>query len=590
MLGSTMAVATRHSDQAFFDPIIDVKRQISERYVESIDEKAIQALQDGAIAGMVEALNDPYTTFVPAAEAQKFNKDLTGEYVGIGASVNSQSGWLTIVSPLEDSPAFRAGILPDDRVVEIEGKSTFGVPVDECVDMLVGDRGTPVNLVIERDGKKIPFTIVRDRIKTRSVKGFHRSAGDASTWDYLIDPERKIGYVRLTQFTPGSAREVFDALAAAGATRGELKGLVLDVRYNPGGLLDEAVDIADMFLKEGVIVSTKGRAHPEEVRRARSRGTLPEFPIAVLINEQSASASEVLAGALADHDRAIVVGTRSFGKGSVQTLKKLEYGKGAELKLTEQAYYLPSGRSIHRKDDSASWGVDPTKGFFVPMTDEEEVAMLLARREQELLRAGPASTRADAPAGETNGGDGANAAHAEERWNDPSWVTERLKDKVLDAALRAVQGKIDTGAWQATGEEGILSEKIAIDELRTLITTRDAMTKDIVRLQRRIEAVEKAAADSKEPLVRDLWSGTPELRGGKVQVYDKAGALVATLNIEGNDLERWLQEADVSLPAAREEAQGASKDGASTKDEGSSTPEGKPETEGEPATQPEQPK
>ncbi len=187
VLAATMASSRRSGDQTFFDPIIDVRKLIEERYVDEVDEKK---LQDGAIAGMVEALNDPYTVYVPAEHTKRFEKDLTGEYSGIGAQVNINQGWLTIVTPLEDSPAFKMGIMPDDRVVEIEGKSTFGLDVDECVDILTGKEGTPVNLVIERAGQKIPFTITRQKIKTRSVKGFHRDQADTTTWQYLVDEPR----------------------------------------------------------------------------------------------------------------------------------------------------------------------------------------------------------------------------------------------------------------------------------------------------------------------------------------------------------------------------------------------------------------
>lgn len=526
VLAATMASSRRSGDQTFFDPIIDVRKLIEERYVDAVDEKK---LQDGAIAGMVEALNDPYTVYVPAEHTKRFEKDLTGEYSGIGAQVNINQGWLTIVTPLEDSPAFKMGIMPDDRVVEIEGKSTFGLDVDECVDILTGKEGTPVNLVIERAGQKIPFTITRQKIKTRSVKGFHRDQADTTTWQYLVDEPRGIAYLRLTQFTPGCAREIAEALLKAGAAEGRVKGLVLDLRYNPGGLLEEAINIADFFLTKGTIVSTRGRAFKPEVAEARERGTFPNFPIAILLNEQSASASEVLAGALSENDRAIVVGTRSFGKGSVQSVQRLDTGGGAELKITEQGYFLPSGRSIHRKEDSATWGVDPTPGFYVPLSDAEELDLLKARRDQELLRV-------------------EGKAKEDEKWSDPAWVMEKLKDKQLAAALEAVQIRVDSGAWKATGQQGIDTSKIAVDELKKLVRARDLLTKDLIRMQKRIVAVETAVPDAekKTPIVSDLWADNPDVKGGKVEVYDKNGKLVATLDVTGNDLERWLAEADVT--------------------------------------------
>ncbi|MEI7659046.1 MAG: S41 family peptidase, partial [Phycisphaerae bacterium] len=383
-LAATVAASRRMGDDyKFFDEIIEVRHIISSRYVEAPDEKV---LRQGAIQGMVEALNDPYTVYVPAGDKETFNKDLTGEYVGIGAQVNMQEGWLTIVSPLEDSPAFRAGLMADDRVVSVGGVSTQDKNINDCVDMLMGQPGTTVQLVVERKGRKLDVEVVRDRIKTRSVKGFHRSEGDASQWNHLIDASRGIGYVRLTQFTPKCSDEILAALRAMGADKGKLKGLVLDLRFNPGGLLNEAEAIADLFLGDGVIVSTKGRAYPEKVTRAKGPGTLPDFPITVLVNGSSASASEVLAGALSENNRAMIVGTRSFGKGSVQSVLELPSGNGSELKITEQGYFLPSGRSISRKDDADHWGVDPSEGFYVPMTDAQTVTMLETRRREEVLR------------------------------------------------------------------------------------------------------------------------------------------------------------------------------------------------------------
>lgn len=535
VVGAT-AAANRKSDlQKFFDPIIDVKKLIDDRYVYEVKE---EELRDGAIRGMLEVLNDPYTVYVPAADVKEFTKDLTGEYSGIGASVRLEQGWLTIETPLEDSPAFRAGIMPDDRVVDIDGKSTFGMSVDACVDILTGKEGTPVSIIIEREGQKIPMTLIRQKIKTKSVKGFHRDPSDAAKWQFVLDQSRGIAYIRMTQFTPGLGRELVEALIASGVNDGKLKGIVLDLRYNPGGLLSEAVQIADLFLKSGTIVSTRGRAFREEVVTAIERGTMPQdIAVAVLVNGQSASASEVLAGALVENDRAVVVGVRTFGKGSVQQVQDLPTGDGAELKITEQGYYLPSGRSIHRKDDSATWGVDPSKGFYVPMTDEEQIEMLRIRREEEQLHA--------------NGKPAEKEASADQRWADTDWVLERMKDKQLTAAVRAVQQKIDTGEWKPTGEEGIDATKIAADELKRLILSRDLITKDLIRLQRRIQAVETAAGDEAKSIANpDLWANDLDLRGGTVTVKDKDGKVVSTLDITGRDLERWLSEAEVKVEPA----------------------------------------
>ncbi|MFO0833482.1 MAG: S41 family peptidase [Phycisphaerales bacterium] len=503
--GLALTLDNKPNNYAFLDPIITIKSQLDKTYVDVPDDKVLQA---GAIKGMLDSLNDPYTVYVPPADRQEFNKSLTGEYVGIGASVNTDKGWLVIVSPLEDSPAFKAGLMAEDKVLEIDGKSTQGLSVDDCINLLQGTPGTSVTLLIERGSQKLTIPITRDRIKTRSVKGFHRDAADANKWEYVIDPARGIAYVRVSQFTPQVSQELAAALASTGAMEGKLKGLVLDLRWNPGGLLNEAENIADLFLKDGIIVSTKGRAYADEVARAHGEGTLPEFPIAIIVNGQSASASEVLSGALVDNNRAIVVGTRSFGKGLVQNVYQVDNTEGGEFKITEQRYYLPSGRSIQRKDDSQEWGVDPTPGFFVPMTDEELIELIKVRRQVDVMRT--------------------DAAHnAEEKWSDPAWILSYLKDKQLAAAVKAVQLRVDGGKWQATGDEGSKST-IAGGELKRLTDARDAIERELTRLDKRIASLENAAT-SVPPV--DLWGDDVNVAGGKVQVYDKDGKLITTLSL-----------------------------------------------------------
>jgi carboxyl-terminal processing protease len=526
VIGSTLAL-TRRGDYAFFDPLVEVKSAIGQRFYKAPDEKA---MQQGALRGMVDALDDPYTVYVPASETREFEKELTGDFVGIGVQIVIKDGWLTVVTPLEDSPAFKAGMMAEDRIVEVEGKSTFGLSSERCIEMLTGSPGTKVSFVVERDGQKLPMTLERQRIVARTVKGFHWEPGGAEgagSWQYYIDPGRGVAYVRLTQFTPTSADEFRDALVAIGAGTEKLKGLILDLRWNPGGVMQDATAIADLFLKQGVIVSTKGRARAEEVTRAREEGTLPEFPLAVLINGGSASASEILAGSLTENGRAVAVGTRTFGKGLVQSVLTLPSGQG-QLKITEQRYYLPSGRCIQRSDDSAEWGVDPTQGFYVPMSDEEMAAMVKARAQQEVIKA-------------------SGSSNPEERWADPEWIIGRLKDPQLAAALKAVQGRIDAGPgaeWRPTGKELPKGASIASADLTKAQKLRDRMEGELIKLDRRIEQLQTAAADAKVEAV-DLWPDSVDVTDGRLEVYDKGGRLVARLRITGPDLERWLVDAEV---------------------------------------------
>jgi carboxyl-terminal processing protease len=537
VLGSTLVVSRQ--DYSFFDPLLDIKAIISKTYVTEPDEKAMQL---AAINGMVDSLNDPYTVYVPPADSKNFTKDLTGDYVGIGAQVTTRDGWLTVVTPLEDSPAFKAGILPDDRIVEIDGKSTLGMTTEDSVDLLTGEPNTQVKILVERKGEKVPYVLTRSRIIAHTVKGFNwQSANGAAggagkdpakagepgqpetgAWQHYIDPARKIAFLRLTQFTPTSAEEFADTMKALGADKGELKGLVLDLRNNPGGVLQDAEAIADLFLDSGTIVSTKGRAFRENVTRAVKEGTLPDFPIAVLINGLSASASEVLSGALVDNKRAITVGSRTFGKGLVQSVHSLPSGHG-QLKVTEQTYHLPSGRSIHRTDESAEWGVDPTQGFYVPATDAEIVEMIRVRREHEAITATKSSVASN--------------------WADPEWIAGTMKDKQLAAAVKAVQIKLDTGEWKPTGEALPEITAAASQDLTRARTYRTRLERELGRIDRRIEGLETASGD-KEPVV-DLWPDATEIAGGHLDVYDKEGKFIGKYKVEAADLERWLVDAGV---------------------------------------------
>ncbi len=501
----------------FFDPIVDVRALIEQRFVEDPD---FDEIQKAAIDAMVEALGDRYSEFIPAADIAEFDKNTRGSYVGIGAEVRMENCWLIIASPLEDSPAFKAGVMAEDRVTAINGESTCDLSLNECIARLTGEPNTPVTITVDRDGQTQEITIVRQKIETPTVKGVHYT-GDG--WDFWIDPSDKIAYVRLTQFTVASARDLTDTLRSL-SERG-MRGLVLDLRFNPGGLLGAAVEIADLFLDEGTIVSTKGRNYPEQRATARRAGTLPDFPMVVLVNRNSASASEIVAGALADNNRAVILGERSFGKGSVQEVIPLPSGAG-QLKLTEKYYYLPSGRSLHRRDGETTWGVDPTEGFYVPMTDDEWREMTRLRRESEIIRAGD-----DA---------------GEQDWSNPEWILEHLKDKQLAAAVEALEAKVRTGEWKKSGLESS-PETLAAAELGRTAEYRDRLLRELARVDTQLSTLEKGAGDQAEaalaekgPLPEDA-----ELEGGSVEVFDAQGKKIATLRITGPDLNRWLFDAPV---------------------------------------------
>ncbi len=519
----------------FFDPLVEIRSILKREYVEAPDAAK---MQQGAIDGMLEVFNDPYTQYIPAAESKSFNKDLTGQFVGIGAEVNLEGGYLKIISPLEDSPAYAAGVQAGDRVVEVDGQSTLNKTVDECIDMLMGEPKTPVKLTIERtlDGQKEPqrldLTVIRDHIVVKAVRGVHRVEG--GDWQYLLDPNaeagKRVAYLRLSQFTPTAADEFADTLAGLGAAKGDLGGLIIDLRGDPGGLLEAALEIADLFIADGKIVSVRGREGDEVVHAAKAAGTLPDFPVLVLVNGASASASEILAGSLADHKRAVVVGSRSFGKGLVQSVQPLRQTPGAALKFTSARYYLPSGRLIQRTDDSAEWGVDPTDGFYVPMSTREEIDRLLARRDHDILRKGTADPAID-------------------HWADPTWVETQAKDKQLAAAVKSMTTKVAAGPqseWAAPNP-GVKQEfEIAKIELTQLERLRDRIERELTRVDRKIDAITAGQPEATGDR-RDLWPDESKIEDGHLDVFDADGKLVARLKITGPDLERWLVDADVEV-------------------------------------------
>jgi len=495
---------------------VEVKHLISSRAFEKPEDKD---LQEAAIQGMVEAVGDPFTIYVPPADSGDFEKDLIGEYVGIGAQVNVQDGYLTIVTPLDGSPALKAGVRAGDKIVEIEGQSTLGKSVDDCIDVLMGEPGDPVQVTVERDGERMPVTIIRERINTVQVKGIHRKG--ENDWQFMLDPERRIGYIWLTQFTPGCGAEVREALRSVGADRGELQGLIFDLRWNPGGVLSEAVELVDMFIDEGVIVSTRARDGSEEVDRATSESTLPDFPVLVLLNEFSASASEVFSGALVDHGRAIVAGTRSVGKGSVQSVVGIPSAPGAVLKITDRRYFLPSGRSIQRTDDSVAWGVDPTAGFYIPMTPEETREVIRLRQQEDIIR---------------EGGDQSEVGS----YADAGWVESHMRDVQLAGAIRAIQAKIDTGEWVVPGGDQPVADLAAAAELKRLAQAREQIFLELDRMQRRIDTIEGHTELKGDEQLADLWPDETKVAGGTLEVRDAEGNVVAELAIPSENLERWL--------------------------------------------------
>lgn len=334
--------SNRYLNLQVFAKVLNIVQQY---YVEPVD---IQKLIYGGIKGMLKEL-DPHTNFLPPDIYKEFQEETSGEFGGIGIEISVEEGIITIISPIEDTPAWKAGILPGDKVVSIDGKSTKGMTLVEAAQQMKGKNGAKIRLGIMRDAFEEPkvFTIKRGVVRVKSVK--------------YVDLDEGYGYVRLTSFIENSASELKKSIKKMKKKHKNIRGLILDLRRNPGGLLDQAVKISDLFLDKGIIVSTIGRdKSKKDVIRAKKGNDYTDFPIIILINEYSASASEIVAGALKDNKRALIMGQRSFGKGSVQSVVKM--GDGSGLKLTVARYYTPNGTSIQAKGIEPDVRVDEVDG------------------------------------------------------------------------------------------------------------------------------------------------------------------------------------------------------------------------------------
>ncbi|MFQ6021356.1 MAG: S41 family peptidase [Acidiferrobacterales bacterium] len=315
----------------------EVFSKIKSDYVEDVaDKKLLEDAIDGMLAGL-----DPHSTYLDPQGYKEVRIGTEGQFGGLGIEVTMENGFVKVVSPIEDTPAARAGLKPGDLIVRLDDKAVKGLTLTEAVKLMRGKPGSDITLTVVREGetKPLKFTITRAVIKIRSVKS------------RMLEPG--YGYLRITQFQANTGRNLKTAVRKLEEeNKGKLRGVVLDLRNNPGGVLNAAVAVSDAFLDDGVIVYTEGRVADSKLKfSATPSEALEDAPMVVLVNGGSASASEIVAGALQDHKRAIVMGTKTFGKGSVQTIMPMS--NGAALKLTTARYYTPSGRSIQ------ATGIDP---------------------------------------------------------------------------------------------------------------------------------------------------------------------------------------------------------------------------------------
>jgi carboxyl-terminal processing protease len=368
--------------------VLSAMDRIDRRYLEKIDS---ETLLEGALEGMMGRL-DEHSAYIGPAEYGEFRETLDQEFGGIGIEIalDPDTRQLTVVSPLVGTPAYEAGILAGDRILRIDGASTKGFTIPDASKRLRGKEGERVVLQILRHGEKEPLDIELKRavIKVATVLGDTRGAdGD---WNFFLQGHDRIGYLRITLFSERTLDELKTALARL--DRDGMKALILDLRNNPGGLLNAATETCDLFIESGLIVSIRGRDQRiREKFEARAEGTYRDFPLVVLVNKYSASASEIVAACLEDHQRAQIVGERTFGKGTVQEILPLEEldGQPEAIKLTTASYWRPSGKNIHRHKDAKEtddWGVLPSKGCEVKLSADEFKRVVQERQTRDQVR------------------------------------------------------------------------------------------------------------------------------------------------------------------------------------------------------------
>jgi len=364
--------------------LVDVMNQISERSLKPIDKRD---LLEGGIEGMVRRLHDPHSAYLAPQRKKELDDDIKGEFDGVGMVVgyDPTTEEITVLSPIVGTPAYEAGIRAGDKILAVDGQSTKGMSLEDAVGRIKGERGTQVTLTIlhEDEEEPVDIKIVRKTVHVDSVLGDTRNRN--GQWNFFLPGKDGIGYVRINKFardTPDELRRALSGLVEQG-----MQGLILDLRDNPGGLLEAAVTVCDMFVESGDIVTTRGRDDVVQMRfPAKQEDTLGDFPIAVLVNRYSASASEIVAGCLQEHGRAKVIGERTYGKGTVQDLIELDGGFGA-IRLTTATYWV-GANSINKSPDATEedqWGIMPDEGYEVVVEGEDRVKLLEQRRKRDLF-------------------------------------------------------------------------------------------------------------------------------------------------------------------------------------------------------------
>lgn len=439
--------------------LAEIRKKLRDSYVAPLDDKQ---LAEEAIRGMLQALKDPYTDYLPPDEVAKLAPLLKGGATGIGAQLRLDDGRLTVQTPLEGSPALKAGLRPGDVIEAIDGQGTRGLSLNDAVKKILGPSGEPVKLkVVHGDGVVEEITIRRAAVVVPTLQGFCRS--DDDSWRHVIDPTHRIAYVRILQFGPRTAADLKSVLVAL--VKDGLKGLILDLRSCPGGFLNQALQSCKFFIKEGDLLQTQGPNKEQTTWKADGKDLVGDFPLVVLIDERTASAAEIVAGALRDHDRAILLGTRTYGKGSGQALVKLD--AGGMLRVTTAYHRTPKGRSIHKLPDAKTWGIDPSDGYYFPVTDKQAAARQLDVQKREVV-----------------------GLKKEERVACPARLTPRVieehhADPVLAASLRTLVARITGGEFVKVGK-GLAEMHGGLRRLEELRRRQDELRESLRQVERAI--------------------------------------------------------------------------------------------------------
>lgn len=430
----TPDLAARHAEvdetYALFQMLADAVDQVQRNYVQPISRRV---LIEAALDGIVRKL-DPYSSYIKAGDMEQFRESVDSNYSGIGIKLGVRSGQLMVRGPLVGGPAYRAGLRAGDLIVAIDQVPTKGMRIDAAVRKIKGPVGTIVELSIRHPGQTTVERLQIDRevIQIETVLAMQRKPN--GNWDFMLDPQRRIGYIRITVFGRATPDELKHALQQL--KREKLRGLILDLRFNPGGLLGAAIRVADLLVAEGRIVTVTGRNTLRREFNAHQAGTFDGFPIVVLVNRFSASASEIVAACLQDHQRAVIVGQRTWGKGSVQNVIQLEGGRSA-LKLTTSRYVRPSGHEIHRfpgASQDTPWGVLPDKGLAVDLSDDATAELFLQQRARDLRLLGQTPTAAN---------NTANAALPPAQSNGPHATMQHgFVDRQLNKAISYLNGQL----------------------------------------------------------------------------------------------------------------------------------------------------